>query len=1467
MSSVDIYGTLILNGNLTCDGTTTIHPSGLVAPVPDSSYMDAFFSCPSSSYITPNGIGRTIESTEADIVVQGIIDGDSTGFQEDKGPGCNSVLLDNFGLPIRGYGATHAGVGSMTADPGVEQVFTEEITLTETNIIEKKVQLSALPLDPTDVAVNIIGGGPQYYPDDYEVIDDFFLSWLGKNLDGQLAEGDKIRAVYEGRTVQIIPDPKDPYGSYEKPTSLGSGSFAAKGGGSIKLEARAGTVSLNGIVTMDGQDGASGIESGGGSGGSLWVSAWNIDGTGSLTATGGGYDTTAYAGGGGGGYIALRYEHNYDFGGAFSVDGSDGGQKGIFYAHPIDPFFKEKFTGQIWNTKWWETIAEPVTLNNWVRFDSSQGLDQTPTIQSLFSISGRNITVDADYIPVTTFEPNLSSAHFLLYSDEQNWIGVARKKNHYCGVYSVGGITGQTAVAADNSAVTFRILKTDATFTFQYYDCTNPPYTIGSAVIPELDTLRYRIRMGVEKSLSGSVTEYFYLGNSDLSNQQVALSGVPLDASAVAMNLIGGGPQFYGTDFYVSGQYLKWDGTAAEPFRNNLEVGDAFRVIYETDVTSNEMSAGFDYFRVFNGILFNTETSEPIVYVDPINGSDSSNGQQLSPLENLFVATAWARRGGIVVLYDGTYNPTEITGKNLTIRGANGSNAVVTSRNVQDTTGSGWENNAISFAHCQGRVHNLTLYDSTVGVLASDTQNLDVFQCYGVDVTTGVLVNGISWSPSVRNCEFSDASIAVDFSSTYDPYVESCVIYDSVLGVRGRDSTNLVVTSSTLDGNITAVQFDQSSSGVIASSNVTNNNNGVDISPDSSAVYSYNNNFYGTGFDYPDTNPDGTGNNIDSDPLYVDESNGDYRISSGSPNISAGTEDYDQHLLSFDLMNRSLVDDADIGAFEYLDGTHDATNWYVAGQGDDYVNFGNRIDPFRTLDKAMSVADALIEVDGGHYDSYYLDLASQNIYLNKFTVLNSEEDVAVTYATLSSDDIDNGWVTVPGYYPAIDGTSIAVNAVGGPSQYFGTDFTVAPTTVIWSGLAMDGILSAGDVLRVVHPYRIRPADTLTLHSHFSNIDISRMVFVSPNGSDTTTVTGDGTEGWGNGTYDHPFRTVDKALSDSTAGDYVIALPGAYELFTGVSGRVLVPISDTTSLDQGKRILRDDFNPLNFTSWNHIEYDSTEWDLNYGPDSTATIGGGYLGFIYDGTTETRADSKFSFAGNFDVSFEIRTASDPLFFAMQSNDETAFLEYYYDSSFVAGIVTGEETYTCWGTVGNIPDESSFYTEYVCIDGDDIRNKWAPLSFGLQDCTHALNILGGPLQAFGVDYTLQGNRVIWDGYGLDGQISVGDRLRVIYKPRELSDALKVRFVQTDGTFSIFARDSSGWNQLQKRLVDGDGTWSCSFYMDQTTAGESHACQQGRGFVSKFVAISEAFYGTDGDEQYMLTTKRKPSIFYEAS
>ncbi|MBL8093257.1 MAG: hypothetical protein JNL73_03735 [Anaerolineales bacterium] len=139
------------------------------------------------------------------------------------------------------------------------------------------------------------------------------------------------------------------YGDAKSPTTLGSaggaGNYATEeyrgrhGGGAVHVIV-SGTLRVDGDVSVSGENsttqkagGCAGPFGGGGagSGGSLWIQAAALVGTGSISAAGG---RTAYAceaflwgGGGGGGRISLDVT-NYNFQGQFSVRGGAGSHSG-----------------------------------------------------------------------------------------------------------------------------------------------------------------------------------------------------------------------------------------------------------------------------------------------------------------------------------------------------------------------------------------------------------------------------------------------------------------------------------------------------------------------------------------------------------------------------------------------------------------------------------------------------------------------------------------------------------------------------------------------------------------------------------------------------------------------------------------------------------------------------------------------------------------------------------------------------------------------------------------------------------------------------------------------------------------------------------------------------------------------------------------------------------------------------------
>lgn len=73
---------------------------------------------------------------------------------------------------------------------------TEYRTITEQEIMDKKLSLSHTPLNAANVKVDVKhGGGPQFFGEDFTV-DGTFLKWEGYGLEGILSSGDKIRIVY-----------------------------------------------------------------------------------------------------------------------------------------------------------------------------------------------------------------------------------------------------------------------------------------------------------------------------------------------------------------------------------------------------------------------------------------------------------------------------------------------------------------------------------------------------------------------------------------------------------------------------------------------------------------------------------------------------------------------------------------------------------------------------------------------------------------------------------------------------------------------------------------------------------------------------------------------------------------------------------------------------------------------------------------------------------------------------------------------------------------------------------------------------------------------------------------------------------------------------------------------------------------------------------------------------------------------
>jgi hypothetical protein len=1557
MSIVSVAGTLILNGDMVCNGSVSVENTGKIIPIANE-VTETVFSCPVRDFVSSNGKSPTITSTTSDINIRGQIDGNGRGFPANFGPGANSTLTDNRNVKIPFYGATHAGVGFVKDVIGEVHIYEEDFVINTLQMEERSVILSYFPIEPTNVTMNIIRGTAQEYYKDFYVVGNV-LTWRTPRMEPIMGVGDKIRVVYLGDTGRKMPPPRLPYGSYEAPLSIGSGSGEAAGGSGIRLVARSGTVRITGSINMNGQTGFT-ARSGGASGGSVWIIGYNVTGAGTITANGGGA-FYQYAGGGGGGYIAINYEKSNTFNGTLEVDGNDGGTKGIIYIKSIEPFFIEKFTGHVLNTKWWDVVRQPVALNNYVEMDTPVGDARDPLVQSKFSLSGKNIQVDLDFSP-SGLEPSYHTSYFRLCVDEENWVGVAKKYGYMFGTYSVDGYPSQTGVPYAYTPTRFRINKADSTFTFQFIDSSSGPQTIFSEVIPEFTSSKFFVRMGTDKDPSDASRrlDYFTLTGTDVLNKYVTLSSVPSDATNVTLNILNGSSQYYGLDYYVSGQQLKWDSTVLPLFypltmlvtdyitltadmvfykkaklstipvipqialnvmrggpqsygddficiNDNIEwggrrldgqlaIGDELRVVYLwsshneldldgfleegdqlvaqyiTNVIHNDLQVNWDNFRVYNGIFHNLETREPTIYVDPNYGSDANDGLRLTPLQNLFVATAWAKRGGTVVLYDGVHNPTEVIGKTLTIMGANGASPSITTANVQDTTGANWENSCLTFQGCQGVVKNVAMTDAKRAVFASNTKGLEIRDCEITDSTTGIRFEQYNYNSRVLGNTIYRTPVAISLhEQVYDPYIYSNVIYDTSNALVATDASGFIVSSNTIDRVVTGLVFDKTSTGIVASNNITNTALGVQVNSDSTVAL-YHNNFFATSTEYTGNVYDYSGN-IWINPQYVNDAMGNYHLTASSPNRGAGTDMYDKYYLDRDNNPREIGVSYDIGAYEMIDGSHGSGPYYVSGPGDDYRNFGTAKKPYRTLDKAMTVADNDVNIDAGHYDSYYLKLQSENINLNTLIVESASQDYVVSYVRLTEDDATRKYIQIPGY--ATSGSSrglkrIVMNVLRGPSQEADVDYTVGYGSIFWGGYPLDGLLKPGDVLRLMYPLETKAGSVLTMDSHFSSIDLGKTLFVSPNGSDSSVWGGDGTHSGGNGSQQYPYRSVTRALQDaSVAGTNLVVMSGEYEIFNGRKDAVVVPFSDRTGIPDkdGRLYLQSLFEtaPTMFT--NHV-ISGTVWDTYSAGSSQSFIQEGYLSMIYDGTNSCGADSIFSYTPQFTVQAEMRQAFDPVFFSIHNRDNTAVIEYN-DGDWLSTIITGDEIYRCWGHMDvKLADKDIFFTDYVCLTSQDINNKFVPLTYLLEDTTNVtMNIIGGGSQQIDEDFYAEDGKIKWDGMNLDGELTPGEVLRTVYKARGLSSPVRLQLnLSDDGVLTLRGSDYKRWFTLMKRrlLSDPSTPWSSSFFMNRPSEGIDHSTIFGRGYVSKYFTLAKSFQGTDQAKPYFTKTWRQPILMY---
>jgi hypothetical protein len=277
-----------------------------------------------------------------------------------------------------------------------------------------------------------------------------------------------------------------------------------------------------------------------------------------------------------------------------------------------------------------------------------------------------------------------------------------------------------------------------------------------------------------------------------------------------------------------------------------------------------------------------------------------------------------------------------------------------------------------------------------------------------------------------------------------------------------------------------------------------------------------------------------------------------------------------------------------------------------------------------------------------------------------------------------------------------------------------------------------------------------------------------------------------------------------------------------------------------------RIIEDLFPAWNF--YNHNLY-NLNWDFRYDGDSTVTQGDGYLSFICDRENAVYADSRFKFTPNFEAYADMRSAVEYLYFS--ATDTTNYVSLAYNGGdYIATVYTGGVPSSCWGRVNPAPADDLFIVDYLSITAVHVANKYVPLRYIPNEYPEVVvNVVGGTSQNAGTDYYVQDSKIKWDGMGLDGAISAGDVLRVVYIGDDISSPIQAKLSVTDGTAAVNIYDygSRTWRLVKKKaLVGVGGSWSASLFMDATANDSDFYIQK------TFLITDDPWWGSYEDEGY---------------
>lgn len=240
-------------------------------------------------------------------------------------PGTNTPLSSAFILPTSPFNLTISGGASIFALTQLPQLSNLVIrtagSLTmrsfETNVFLDVLRDATIA---TSGSINVNGKG---YGRGLGVAPGTSVANQGAGGGHGGAGGNTLSGAVGGTNYDVV----------SQPELRGSGGGAganiyisgSEGGGAVRIMV-GGTLTLDGSISANGNPGIQ-DDSGGGAGGSVWVSAGRLIGAGLVSATGG--DGDLFGGGGGGGGRIAIYSPTNQFSGSFNVLGGSGANNGL----------------------------------------------------------------------------------------------------------------------------------------------------------------------------------------------------------------------------------------------------------------------------------------------------------------------------------------------------------------------------------------------------------------------------------------------------------------------------------------------------------------------------------------------------------------------------------------------------------------------------------------------------------------------------------------------------------------------------------------------------------------------------------------------------------------------------------------------------------------------------------------------------------------------------------------------------------------------------------------------------------------------------------------------------------------------------------------------------------------------------------------------------------------------------------